>query len=311
MPLWAWPCARHLEPRPQGPVSGLRDTSRRGSRRPEAAARVCPPGPRPGWAGPAHDRRERGAAAGPTPTRSAGRFPPPLSFGSFPRPLLGAQAGPAQPPPPVKSPRSWQGSHGNRGAASKRPGGRRPRPRRGVLASRPPAGMCADTGVGPPALRQDTASGEAARSPPHPAPTALEAAPSTHRPGAETLVGLRARGTRLGHRLPLGGGRGHWNLLSSSRVPSELIPGPFQKQPAPSRGTIPVCARRCVCTCASVCVCVCVRACVCTYASVCACWCVRPRAASGAPRGFPSGLQGRHSDLPPHRAGFDWLRRSD
>lgn len=92
-------------------------------------------------------------------------------------------------------------------------------------------------------------------------------APSTHRPGAETLVWLRARGTRLGHTLcgyrarpahcsqagcegrwpharpvpsgshetsgwlPFVGGRAHWNPHSSFRVPSELTHAPFQKQP--------------------------------------------------------------------------------
>lgn len=90
------------------------------------------------------------AQAGRALRPSAGSRPcPRCPSARFPRPLLGAQAGPAQPPLPVKSLRSWQRSHGNCGAATKRPGGRWPRPRRGFLASQLPVGMCCDTGVSP------------------------------------------------------------------------------------------------------------------------------------------------------------------
>lgn len=65
-----------LRAKATGPVCGLHAASWRGRRRLEAASGVCPPpGQRPGWAGPAPLRWERGAAAGPDPTRSARRFP--------------------------------------------------------------------------------------------------------------------------------------------------------------------------------------------------------------------------------------------
>lgn len=111
---------------------------------------MSPTRPAPRLGGPCAPPLGAGCGRGPRPHALRQALPcPRCPSARFPRPLLGAQAGPAQPPLPVKSPRSWQRSHGNCGAATKRPGGRWPRPRRGFLASQLPVGMCCDTGVSP------------------------------------------------------------------------------------------------------------------------------------------------------------------
>lgn len=75
-----WPCARHLELQPQGPVCGPHATSWRGRLRLEATSCMCPvPAPRLGR--PCPPPAGSGAwPRAPDPTRHARRFPAPVAI---------------------------------------------------------------------------------------------------------------------------------------------------------------------------------------------------------------------------------------